>query len=246
MQPGYLSEIFASFQGEGLFAGQRHLFVRLSGCNLRCAYCDTPDSLEREAEYALHLDGAGERRGRNPLTAADLSRLVAPWFERGGAIDAIAVTGGEPLMQAGFLRQWLEDFRPAVPVLLETNGMLPAALAEVIDRIDVVSMDLKLPSNTGEPEFWRQHADFIRLARSRRLYVKILVDRSTASGEFERAVTLVAEADRGIPVFVQPIVDPAGTLQAGESLLVALHAQARRYLDDVRVIPQIHKLIGIR
>lgn len=246
MNRGYLSEIFASFQGEGLLAGQRHLFVRLSGCNLRCAYCDTPDSLVRETEFTLHLDGGGERRGRNPLTAHELSGLVAPWFERGGAIDAIAVTGGEPLMQAGFLRHWLAELRPAVPVLLETNGMLPEALAEVIDRVDIVSMDVKLPSNTREPEFWRQHEDFLRLAGTRRLYVKILVDCSTDREEFARAVALVSGVNRSVPVFVQPIVDQDGALQAGEDLLVGFHAQARRCLDDVRVIPQIHKLIGVR
>ena len=47
MRPGYLSEIFVSFQGEGAHVGYRHLFVRLAGCNLRCRYCDTPDSRER-------------------------------------------------------------------------------------------------------------------------------------------------------------------------------------------------------
>jgi len=245
MQRGFLSEIFASFQGEGLFAGQRHLFVRLSGCNLRCAYCDTPDSLERESGYTLHLS-AGEKRGRNPLTPGELTRLVAPWFEGGGALDAIAVTGGEPLMQADFLGQWLRDLRPAVPVLLETNGMLPEALAEVLEVIDIVSMDLKLPSNTREPQFWRQHEDFLRLARSRRAYVKMLVDRATASEEFERGAALVGAINRAIPVFVQPIVDPSGALATDEELLTRFHAQARRHLDDVRVMPQLHKLIGVR
>ena len=40
----YLSEVFSSIQGEGLYVGDRHLFVRFAGCNLNCQYCDTPDS----------------------------------------------------------------------------------------------------------------------------------------------------------------------------------------------------------
>jgi organic radical activating enzyme len=243
---GYLSELFASFQGEGLLLGQRHLFVRLSGCNLRCAYCDTPDSLEREPRYVVHSPAGGSSQGPNPLRPAELTGLIGPFFEGSGAIDAVSVTGGEPLMQAEFLAAWLREARLPVPVLLETNGMLPGALAEVIDLVDVVSMDLKLPSNTREPEFWRQHADFARLASSRRACAKILVDASTDEAEVAQAAALLAEAAPGMPVFVQPIVNPAGRLLADETCLTRFHATARRFLPDVRVIPQVHRLLGLR
>lgn len=246
MTRGYLSEIFASFQGEGLFVGQRHLFVRFSGCNLRCAYCDTPDSLERESEYTLYPVGGEPRLGRNPVQTGDMPRLIAPYFESGGAIDAVSLTGGEPLMQSTFLREWLATSPPPAPVMLETNGMLPEALAEVVDLIDVISMDMKLPSNTKEPEFWKQHDEFLRLARKRRLYVKVLVDDVTSAPELEQAVQLVAGVDRSIPTFVQPIVDQAGRLEASEATLVRFHAIARQALADVRVVPQVHKLIGVR
>lgn len=246
VERGYLSEIFASFQGEGLLTGQRHLFVRLSGCNLRCAYCDTPDSLERESEYAIHSPTGETRRGHNPITARRLSELIAPFFEGGGAIDAVSLTGGEPLMQASFLRHWLPQAGLRVPVMLETNGMLPQALAEVIDLVDVVSMDLKLPSNSREPAFWAEHAEFAAIAHRRRLYAKILVDGQTQEGELERASGLLADIDPAVPTFVQPIFDEAGRLQADEPTLTRFHAIARRRLSDVRVIPQVHKLIGIR
>jgi 7-carboxy-7-deazaguanine synthase len=246
MNRGYLSEIFASFQGEGLFVGQRHLFVRLSGCNLRCSYCDTPDSLEREPEYAVHLAGAHPRGGANPVTPTDLSRLIAPFFDRGGVIDAVALTGGEPLMQASFLREWLGQSCLEVPILLETNGILPNALAEVIDGVDIVSMDIKLPSDTHEPSFWAEHAAFARLAARRTLYAKILVSNASASEDFGRAVDLLAEVDPEIPTFVQPIVDDEGRLQIDEGHLSTFHATARLRLSQVRVLPQIHKVLAIR
>jgi organic radical activating enzyme len=246
MSLGYISEIFASFQGEGLFAGQRHLFVRFSGCNLRCGYCDTPDSLERQSAYTVHVLGSDPREGSNPVSETDLSALVGPFLEAGGAIDAIAVTGGEPLMQADFLNSWLRQARMPVPVLLETSGMLPDALDVVLDHVDVVSMDLKLPSNTGEPAFWEEHDRFARLALRKTLYVKILVDRNTDASEFSRAVALVASLESEVPVFIQPITPPTGPLLIDENSLIAWHALARKSLPAVRVLPQLHRLMGIR
>ena len=99
---GYVSEIFSSFQGEGLFAGRRHVFLRLAGCNLRCSYCDTPDSLERTPTCTIHDCDGGERSLANPLRPDRLSSLLAPFLSAPG-VHALAVTGGEPLLQAGFL-----------------------------------------------------------------------------------------------------------------------------------------------
>ena len=69
MKSGYLSEVFVSFQGEGAHIGRRHLFVRLAGCNLRCSYCDTPDSLERTTAYTVYASGGVPTRHANPVSA---------------------------------------------------------------------------------------------------------------------------------------------------------------------------------
>lgn len=245
MTRGALSEIFSSFQGEGLLVGQRHLFVRMSGCNLRCAYCDTPGSLEREPEYTLWLPGE-TRRGPNPISPEDLSRFVGLFFASDPAIDAVSLTGGEPLMQAEFLRAWLSAARLPVPVMLETSGVLPEALAEVVDLVDVISMDLKLPSNTGEPEFWSRHEEFARLASSRTLYAKILIDEHSDPSEVEKAAGLLAAVAPDTPVFLQPISGADGRPTVSQACLSQFHALARRNLRDVRVVPQIHKLLGVQ
>jgi 7-carboxy-7-deazaguanine synthase len=245
VKPGFLSEIFVSFQGEGAHVGRRHLFVRLAGCNLRCRYCDTPDSLERTDGYTVY----GPRQAvqhHNPVAAGDLARLVNTLLADEAAVDAVALTGGEPLTQSEFLASFLRAARLPVPVLLETNGVLPGRLHDVLPLVDIVSMDIKLPSNTGEPSFWTEHAEFMDLARSRELYVKVLVDHGTTMADIERAAALLAPLQPAVPVYLQPIVDTALRPAIDGERLTTLFLALRARVSSVRVLPQTHKLLGIR
>src|SRR5215467_6749298 len=97
-----VSEIFVSFQGEGLHAGRRQLFVRFGGCPLRCRYCDTPESLVPVPECRV-LGPDGERRLANPLGLDSLADEVRALAAVSPALHAVAVTGGEPLAQVDFL-----------------------------------------------------------------------------------------------------------------------------------------------
>src|SRR2546421_11957974 len=111
MTLGYVSEIFSSFQGEGVFAGRRHVFLRMAGCNLRCGYCDTPDSLERTAACAVHLPDGSERSVANPLGVDTVSSLLEP-FLAAPAAHPLAITGGERAVESGFLAQPPGPARP--------------------------------------------------------------------------------------------------------------------------------------
>jgi len=117
-------EIFTSIQGESTYAGIPCTFVRLSGCNLRCAYCDTRYSYEEGEELALDdVMARVEHAGR---------RLVE-------------ITGGEPLLQkddTNRLAGMLLDAGYAV--LIETNGTFPI---DAIDRRATVIMDVKTPGS---------------------------------------------------------------------------------------------------
>lgn len=242
---GYLTEAFVSFQGEGAQAGRRQLFIRFAGCNLRCRYCDTPGSLQRGAHFRLHRAGEPVDEVPNPVTASDLLAHVAPMVEAEGPIDGVALTGGEPLLQAEFLAQLLSGGRLAGPRLLETGGVLPDRLAVVLPWIDVVSMDIKLPSNTGEPAFWDAHARFLGLARGK-AYVKIPVDAGTLVAEVEQAAQLVRSTAPETSVFLQPISAAGACIDTSPPHLTAFFRAARRHIDDVRVLPQSHKALGIR
>jgi organic radical activating enzyme len=239
---GYLSEIFLSFQGEGTQAGRRQLFIRLAGCNLRCRYCDTPDALERVGVYRVFGADGMAREYENPASASTVLAAARPLVDDAAAVDGTAVTGGEPLLQAEFLAELLADRRLPRPRLLETAGILSESLRTVLPFVDIVSMDMKLPSNSGERAFWDQHARFLALAGDK-AYVKILVDAATDSDEVDRAAALVG--DRAA-VFLQPITAPDGRVDVGADHLRRFYGAARRRAGDVRVLPQIHKMLDIR
>ncbi len=122
-----INEIYQSIQGESSWAGMPCAFVRLTGCHLRCSYCDT--------EYAFH-------EGRW-MTLDEIVEQVT-----GFGIRLVEITGGEPLLQpaCGPLAQRLLD--GGFTVLCETSGALPIdRLPSAVIRI----MDLKCPSS-GEVE----------------------------------------------------------------------------------------------
>lgn len=243
----WLSEIFASFQGEGSRAGQRHLFVRFAGCNIRCRWCDTPDSLVKVASCTVDYP-AGEREVvENPIAPERLADIVERCVREDPSLAMIAITGGEPMVQGAFLAEWLAKAAPARPCLLETNALLTGSLAGVLRGITVVSADVKLPSNTGEPEFWERHRAFLEACRDTELYVKMPVDAATDPDEVARAAGLVAETAPGAILYVQPVSDPeTAAWRIDAAKLAELAALAARRVPDTRVLPQIHKLVGLR
>jgi len=245
MAKGYVSEIFSSFQGEGLFAGRRHVFVRLAGCNLRCGYCDTPESLERTPSCTVFgVDGREQSVG-NPLDVSGVSGLLAPFLESAG-LHALAITGGEPLLQSSFLIEWLSAARPPLPVLLETNGTYPMRLRDVLPFIDIVSMDVKLPSNSSEPPLWEEHRQFLAFCVGKTVYVKVPVDEATSEEEVREAARLVAAVDRNVVFFLQPILSPAAEMRISPPRLERFYDVASVDLTDVRVLPQTHRFLGVR
>ena len=126
-----IHEIYASIQGESTFAGLRCAFVRTTGCNLRCVWCDTPQ--------AFH---GGTRMLRQDVLARALS-LDTPLVE---------LTGGEPLLQPGTVPLLKELCDAGKTVLVETSG--EADVSAVDPRVHKI-MDLKCPgSGEGSRNRW--------------------------------------------------------------------------------------------
>jgi 7-carboxy-7-deazaguanine synthase len=149
--PVKVNEIFFSVQGESSYAGRACAFVRLTGCNLRCSYCDTQHAYEEGEEKTVEqvLDAV----------AAYPTKLVE-------------VTGGEPLLQAETpaLVETLAD--RGYGVLIETNGSVSI---EGMDHRASAIMDLKCPgSGMSEQMLW----DNIDLLRPHDEVKFVLMDRT--------------------------------------------------------------------
>ncbi len=126
-----ITEIFRSIQGESTWAGAPCVFVRLTGCNLRCAWCDT----------AYAFDGG------QAMTVEEIVLAVARY-----RLMLVEITGGEPLAQAecpALARRLLEE---GYTVLVETNGSLPI---ESLPAGAIKIMDLKCPdSGMADRNYW--------------------------------------------------------------------------------------------
>jgi len=245
-----LCEVFSSFQGEGLYLGERQIFLRFAGCNLNCQYCDTPQALSAPKEFKVEMH-PGQKQTKlipNPINIPELIELVKGFDKPKGIHHSLSLTGGEPLLQVDFLKNFLPALKKelALPLYLETNGVLPDHLAEVIEMVDIVALDIKLPSATGLSAYWKEHKKALEIAYLKELFVKIVFTAESKAKEIDDAVSLIAELDNKIPLVLQPVT-PHGAIKHRPSLeqLFSWHAIARRKLEKVRVIPQMHRQLGL-
>jgi 7-carboxy-7-deazaguanine synthase len=208
-----VNEIFHSIQGESTYAGEPCVFVRLTACDLRCSWCDTP--------YAFH---EGRKMSVDDVLA-EVDRYGCPTVE---------VTGGEPLLQSDVYPLMNRLLESGKTVLLETGGHrsiehVPAGVVRIVD--------VKCPgSNESDKVDWEN------LNRVTRIDQVKFVIKDRTDYEFAReVVTRERLADRVAAVLFSPVhgVMDARDLAAwilADRLPVRLQLQAHKFIwgADVR------------
>jgi len=223
MTKAKIIEIFSSIQGEGLYVGQEQTFVRFYGCNLSCKFCD-------------------ERHNRNFMECT-ASEVIDKVIDAGKSV--VSITGGEPLMQSDFLKEILPSLREKnLKIYLETNGTLDDKLLDVLELVDIISMDFKLPSSTGIESLWQEHERFLKIAMEKELFVKSVITPQTSISDIKTAAYIVSELNEDIPFILQPV--SYNNKIKNIELLPAFFQEVKETLNNVRVIPQVHKIMGMK
>jgi len=201
-----VSETFASLMGESTRAGMPAYFIRLTGCNLRCRYCDTAYAYE----------------GGRQMTVAALVEMVRAQPHR-----LVLVTGGEPLLQAETPVLLKELVEAGFTTCLETNGSLPIGAVDArVHRI----LDVKGPgSGMAEHNDWGNldlltpgdEVKFVVGDRSDFTWALEVIERHDLAG---RLPVLIS------PVFGQVSLQEAAAWILASGLPVRLNLQLHKYI----------------
>lgn len=161
--------------------------------------------------------------------------------------DSLEITGGEPLLHSDYIREFLSryDYR----AMLETNATLPESLLDLVDVIDMVSMDIKLPEHFSTKEEWlsvyENELKSIGIMEDNNLkyYLKMVVSPATPVKIIEDILKdLDAIVTDDVEVVVQP-VSPMSLWDSKKNLFTISELVGKHF--RVSIIPQIHKYMEI-
>jgi len=216
-----IKDIFYSYQGEGPWVGYPQVFIRFYGCNIHCAYCDEPDFSKDKKKY----------------TVDDVVSELAQYQDK--PLHSISITGGEPLMYAPYFKDLIPKL--PVPAYLETNGTLPDRLAEVKDLFTYFSVDYK-PGYEGPFD-----AFMTQLKDTPHVFVKYILMKGFPDSDLHQVGEIMKRINPCIPFVIQPVTPFAEVTEcATEADIGRGYELISTYVTDVRIIPQTHKMVGLK
>jgi 7-carboxy-7-deazaguanine synthase len=216
-----ISEIFKSIQGEGKYVGCVQTFLRFWDCNLDCCYCDT-----KPKSYRQYSD-------RDLKDQIALEKNISPW---------LVLTGGEPLLQADFLGEFLPQIKKK-KIYLETNATLVKEVKKIVKHVDTVSFDIKLKSSTGENSPWSKHQDFFQVVKQKDLFFKMIISRTTTDYDIKKTAEFMQDKKK-FTLYLQP--EAKSLSRALIKRLVGFQEYFTENNIDSRILPQVHKFLGIK
>jgi len=233
-----LSEIFTSIEGEGILFGTKTMFVRLAGCPLNCHWCDTPYALPLESGSDYSIDEVKEL----------ISKNLHPNTYK------VNFTGGEPLVQFEAVIELSKFVRQkGIRTYLESACYDAARFAKVLPYIDLVKVEFKLKDSKVVDEkhygsLLRSELDCLKLAigSGKTTYIKVVVTNSSSLKEFKELVHEVFRVAKPAEI-AGFIIQPSYKIDEPTlDVLFGFYDAVYPLYDQVRVVPQLHKVIGVR
>ena len=234
-----VSEIFTSIEGEGIFVGKKTLFIRFSGCHLKCRWCDT--------KYALPLD-SGTDYQIDEIKDLIIKELQPFTYK-------VNFTGGEPLLQTEAVIE-LADFvkkQTNVETYLESSCFDSELFSKVLPYIDICKIEFKTDdSKVVEDEEYDNlilnEIKCLELAveSNKATYIKIVVTNSTNLESFKNLVYNISEKIKPSDILGFIIQPSFGIDQPTVNKLLDTYDIVQPMFPEVRIIPQLHKEIGAK
>jgi 7-carboxy-7-deazaguanine synthase len=234
-----VSEIFTSIEGEGIFVGKKTLFIRFSGCYLKCRWCDT--------KYALPLDSGTDYQ------IDEIKDLIIK--ELRPFTYKVNFTGGEPLLQTEAVIE-LADFirkHTNLKTYMESSCFDSELFSKVLPYIDICKVEFKTDDSkvVEDEEYDNLISNEIKclelaVESNKATYIKIVVTNSTNLGSFKNLVYNISKKIKPSDILGFIIQPSFGIDQPTVNKLLDTYDIVQPMFPDVRIIPQLHKEIGAR
>ncbi len=214
-----LAEHFVSINGEGRLAGELALFLRFTGCNLRCDWCDTMWANEKDAPFTA-------------VTDSDLVEIAEQAIAAHG-VRNVTLTGGEPLLQEDLAMLCGTLAELGLDTEIETNGSVPLEpFLKECDKYSCnpsITMDYKLPSSGMEQRMCTENLGLLKDSDT----LKFVCG---SRNDLERAAEILEEYKPECAVYLSPVF---GRIEPAEMV----EFMKERKLWYVRLQLQLHKII---
>jgi 7-carboxy-7-deazaguanine synthase len=200
-----INEIFYSLQGEGLQIGLPTVFIRTTGCNLRCKWCDTKYAYEEGEE----------------IDCNDLLNHIRIFTTK-----YVCLTGGEPLVQEDSLKLISMLCSEGFEAVLETNGSISIEGLPKSESL-IISLDIKCPSSGMQDKMYLPNLEMIEPKDQ----LKFVIEDEN---DYKHAKKILKKYNPKSNIIMMPVYD---------SNIKLLAERVLRDNLNVRVLPQLHKLI---
>ncbi len=175
-----INEIFLSIQGEGIYTGEKMLFIRTEYCNLRCSWCDT--------KYSFN-DGYD-------MSIKEILNKIE-YYKKNNNFNWICITGGEPLLQRD-LNDLIKKLYNKYKILLETSGSLDIKRFLPLYNRVYKDVDFKLPSSNMYNKFNYNNLKYLRKGD----YIKFVINDLN---DFNTAVMEINNINIKMQFIIQPV-----------------------------------------